>query len=286
MFRSATIKYLCRQNIQGACRLKTHLGALCFLIVGLASASFAQELPVVEPVKPADIYSGLVAETLRGLIEEVLILGLFIVGVGHFRHALRDPSYLRSIPFAKRFGLLAGVMLFVTYMKLTYSVEWALGIESLVDQAKIEFSTAQRHQASFMVILLTPIDLCIVALMAGMFIVLALDDYVQEKPSNKREQSLCSDLKYLYILTGAAHGVTILWWLFFAVLSGDGISRWSDIAFHAIFALLHLFGFLALKRAGFACSSRSEGWHVSWFVLLTVSVYVLRLWIYIFRYTS
>ena len=266
--------------------MKTLLVSLCFLLTGVVSVSLSQEVTTAEPVAPADIYSGLVAETLRGLIEEVLILGLFIVGVGHFRHALRDPSYLRSIAFAKRFSLLAGVMLFVTYMKLTYSVEWALGIESLVDQASLEFTTGQRHQASFMVILLTPIDLCIVALMAGMFIVLALDEYVQEKPTTNRKQSLCNDLKYLYILTGGAHCVTILWWFLFAVLSGDGIGRWSDIAFHATFALLHLFGYLALKRAGFACSDRSEAWHVSWFVFLTVSVYVLRLWIYIFRYTS
>ena len=266
--------------------MKTLLIASCLLLVGLVSTSFAQGAPVAEHVKPADIYSGLVAETLRGLIEEVLILGLFIVGVGHFRHALRDPSYLRSFPFAKRFGLLAGIMLFVTYMKLTYFVEWALGVESLVDQARIEFTTGQRHQASLMVILLTPIDLCIVALMAGMFIVLALDEYVQEKPAASKEQSLCNDLKYLYILTGSAHAVTILWWLVFAVLSGDGISRWSDVAFHAIFAILHLIGFMALKRKGFNCSSRCEGWHVSWFVFLTVTVYVLRLWIYIFRYTS
>ena len=230
-------------------------------------------------VEPQHVYSGLVAETLRSLIQEVLVLGFFMVGVGHVNHAVKEPGYFSTATFRKRILLLSVVMLFVTYMKLTYSVEWALSPENVIDLARENFSNFERHHAAWMVILLTPIDMLIVVCLAGMFLVLARDEFFTSDGTLQRE------IKQLYLLTGFAHLVTIVWWFVFGSLSCGGLGRMDDIAYHGAFVSLHATGYLVFTRSK-SPSLRSENLHVILYSLLALSVYVTRLWIYIFRYTS
>lgn len=230
-------------------------------------------------VFPQHVYSGLVAETLRSLLQEVLVLGFFIVGVGHVNHAVKEPNYFKTAMFRKRILLLCVVMLFVTYMKLTYSVEWALSPENVIDHARENFTNFDRHHAAWMVILLTPIDMLIVICLAGMFLVLARDEFFQPDGTLNRE------IKQLYVLTGAAHLVTIFWWVLYGLLATDGFGRITDVGYHATFVALHLTGYLVFTRSTSAFL-KSENFHVALYSFLVLAVYVTRLWIYIFLYTS
>ena len=261
------------------------------LPAGAATAAVDPGEAVDKQVEPQHVYSSLVAETVRGLLEEVLILGLFIVGVGHAAHAAKAPGYLRSANFRKRLALLAAVMLFVTYMKLTYYVEWTSRVEGALQSAQSVFTDTDRHTAALMVILLTPLDLAIVGLLAGMFLVLARDEYLFRK-EDKFDYSLVSEVRQLYLLTGGAHLTTAVWWVAFGAFSGGVIGRWEDLLYHATFAALHGAGYYKIKSVSddpLGISSpvhRTETAHVSYYIAITIAVYVTRLWIYVFRYTG
>lgn len=241
-------------------------------------------------VKPEHVYSRLVADTLRGLLEEVLILGMFIVGVGHISHAARDPGYLRSLKFKKSLVLLAAVMLFVTYMKLTYYVEWTSASDAIIREAKQNFTNADRNTAALMVILLTPVDLCVVAFLAGMFLVLARDEFLFRKEQG--DNSLIGEVRLLHLFTGGAHFVTVVWWILFGTFTDGVPHRSPDILYHSSFALLQGLGYLNIRRLKDDPTDRSrradrlETACVSYYTLITVTVYASRLWIYVHRYTS
>ncbi len=236
-------------------------------------------------VTPQDIYSGLVAETFRGLLQEVVVLGLFIVGIGNMRQGVRDPSYSRTSEFRKRLVLIAAVLLYVTYMKLTYSVEWALGPEDVIRRARTTFTEDERNRSALLVIVLVPIDLAIVVLLAGMFLVLSRDDNLGG------QGGILDEVGSLYRLTRATHVFTLGWWFAFAGLAEGGIGRWSDITYHATFVALHSggLGLLRHSRARLPVgedSNRVENRHVAIYSVLAVSVYISRIWIYVHRYTS
>ena len=236
-------------------------------------------------VRPQDVYSGLVAETLRALIQEALVLGLFIVGVGNLRIAAKDPEYLKSASFAKHIVILSGIALFVTYMKLSYSVEWALSPEDVIRQARTTFTERDRDHSALMVILLVPVDLAIVILMAVMFLILAKDDYFGG------QKTILDEVKSLYKVTAATHIATMIWWMLFGFLTGELASRMSDIGYHGFFAFCHIGGLLIIKQSmGKAqdkqYSAPSEWWHVAIYTSLLAAVYISRMWIYIHRYTE
>lgn len=256
----------------------------------LASESADLDLLTGGTVRPQHVYSHLVAETLRGLLEEVLILGMFIVGVGHISHAARDPGYLKSRKLKKSLVLLAAVMLFVTYMKLTYYVEWTSASDAIIREAKEQFTNADRRIAALMVILLTPVDLCVVAFLAGMFLVLARDEFLFRKELG--DNSLIGEVRLLHLFTGGAHFVTVVWWILFGTFTGGVPNRATDILYHAVFATLQLAGYAVIRRKQYDPKDlspridRLETRYIAYYATITFAVYASRLWIYVFRYTS
>ena len=264
---------------------------LFFLDNNYLQAAEIQAVTQQASIQPQNIYSGLVGGTLQSLIQQVLILGIFIVGIGHVTHGIKKAQYFSSSLFRKRLLLVCVVILFVTFMKLTYSVEWGLSFESMIQQARAIFEDAERHRAALMVVLLTPIDLTTIVLLAGMFLVLAVDESSDDKISGSGV-TIHRELRNLYLLTGSTHFVMVIWWIFFNMLTDGGILKnLGDIMYHIIFVFLHAAGYTVLKKNTDGKNKisgwiGSENFHICFYSVITLSVYVSRLWIYVFRYTQ
>ncbi|MCI5115810.1 MAG: hypothetical protein D3921_07865 [Candidatus Electrothrix sp. AW1] len=266
-----------------------------FLVLFLLDSNYLQaaEIQAVtqQPsIQPQNIYSGLVGGTLQALIQQVLILGIFIVGIGHVTHGIKKAQYFSTPLFRQRLILVCVVILFVTFMKLTYSVEWGLSFESMIQQARATFEDAERHRAALMVVLLIPIDLTTIVLLAGMFLVLAVDESSDDK-SSESGITIHRELRNLYLLTGSTHFAMILWWIFFNILTDGIFNNLGDIMYHVIFVSLHATGYTVLKKSTNS-KNKITSWisngnlHVCFYSFITLSVYVSRLWMYVFRYTQ
>lgn len=263
---------------------------LFFLDSNYLQAAEIQAVTQQPSIQPQNIYSGLVGGTLQALIQQVLILGIFIVGIGHVTHGIKKAQYFSTPLFRQRLILVCVVILFVTFMKLTYSVEWGLSFESMIQQARATFEDAERHRAALMVVLLIPIDLTTIVLLAGMFLVLAVDESSDDK-SSESGITIHRELRNLYLLTGSTHFAMILWWIFFNILTDGIFNNLGDILYHVIFVSLHATGYTVLKK-NTDSKNRISGWmsngnlHVCFYSVITLSVYVSRLWMYVFRYTQ
>lgn len=265
-----------------------------FLVLFLLDSNYlqaagAQAVTQQPSIQPQNIYSGLVGGTLHALIQQVLIIGIFIVGIGHVTLGIKKAQYFSTPLFRKRLLLVCVVILFVTFMKLTYSVEWGLSFESMIQQARATFGDAERHRAALMVVLLIPIDLTTIILLAGMFLVLAVDESSDDKISESGI-TIHRELRNLYLLTGSTHCAMVLWWIFFNILTNGFFNNLEDIMYHVIFVSLHATGYIVLKkntdsRNKMSSWMGSENLHICFYSVITFSVYVSRLWIYVFRYT-
>ena len=210
---------------------------VCFATPQVGSA---QDNSAAVVTTPDDVFSVLVADTIRGLLEELLVIGLLVVGVGHFAHGRHDYSYYQSRVFRNRMILLTSVVLFVTYLRLTYFVEWENELSTVLAQARDTFDFWQSNKAAWMVILLTPLDLLAIVCLVGMFLAVAGSEFFGG--DNKERKSIAIEVRQLYLFTGLAHAEFVVSWIALRAFTGEILTGWGDIAYHLLFASLHFYG--------------------------------------------
>ena len=69
------------------------------------------------------IFTEVITPLVKGLYTEVMVIGMFLVGFGYVRSAMSDPLVVRRGHFCRRIVLLTSVMLFSTYIILSYNVD-------------------------------------------------------------------------------------------------------------------------------------------------------------------
>lgn len=276
-------------------RNSSHTVWLVLLSVGLLgllqNTACADGLADSMSAQPADVFSALVADTIRGLLEELLVIGLMVVGVGHFAPGRHKPAYYRSSLFRNRIVLLSAVVLFVTYLRITYFVEWENDLVSVLESAKSSFDFSQSNQAAWMVILLTPLDLLAMVCLVGMFLAVAGSEFFGEDKKEGEASSLATEVKQLYLFTGLTHAEFVVSWIAIRSFTGEFSTGWSDIVYHSIFFALHMLGRRSLSTHLKAeATPNHSSWlqvHVFCYASLAVLVYVTRLWWYVaLRYTA
>lgn len=243
---------------------------------------------------PQDVYTSLVNSPLTSLLEGVMGLGLFVVGLGYLRHIARDPKILRHSGVWKRALLLGAVVMFVTYITVAYEVDIGPPDEEFMLPVK------EVAQAKLLTLMMLPIDLLGVGLMAALFAILSLEDLPDLLKGAGRKIGLYDQIGLLFLVTGAWHVVMVAWWFMFTLHTG-GVGSWFeswqsyryhnlyDVVYHVAFGVAHLSYFWLWKRMEDGAWVRArrgvlEWWGVLVYVSLVTSVYVTRLSSYVDKY--
>lgn len=256
---------------------------------------------------PEQIYTGLVNSPLSSLLEEVVALGIFVVGLSYLRHAMRDPDVLWRSAFFKRALLLGCVVLFVTYIAVAYEVDLFVQRQA----GELGSGVTDLPGAKRLILTILPIDLLGVGLTAGLFAVLSLDDLRDLLRAGDKEIDLNTQIFFLFLLTGLWHGLMIAWWLVYGVNTFEVYGLLSlreaarqlnayDLLYHSAYALGHLSCAYLWVRIEGRCSAASssdaewrsavewssamEWWGVGLYGLLVTAVYLTRLSTYVEKY--
>lgn len=248
---------------------------------------------------PEQVYTGLVNSPLSSLLEEVVALGIFVVGLSYLRHAMRDPDVLRRSAFVKRAVLLGAVVVFVTYIAVAYEVDLFVQEQAGQGASRVtDLAGAKR-----LTLMILPIDLLGVGLTAGLFAVLTLDDLRDLLRAGDKEVDLNTQIAFLFLLTGLWHGLMIAWWLVYGantleahdLLSLQATARQLnlyDLLYHFAYGLGHLscaYLWVRMRRDGLwdgPRRSKVEWWGVVLYGLLVTAVYLTRLSSYVEKYAT
>ncbi len=226
------------------------------------------------------LYAKLVNGLISTLLNELLVLGLFFVFYGYITQIIKKPKLIRSAEFIKRLILLGDVSIFVFYIALTYFMPYAnVSFADIVEQAR-SFPEMHLIRAKLTLLVMSPIDLLSIVVLAGMYASLGMDNFEGDATDSIETEKLDKRLNNLFMLTGIWHFVTVIWWIAFGILTDYGLKA-EDIAYHAVFGILHLVGFYFWRRL--SEKGYSNWYGIGYYSLLIVTVYSSRIWIYIDR---
>lgn len=244
-------------------------------------------------MKPETVYLTLVNDLLSTLHKEVLVLGVFVVCFGYLRHVMKVPALLSHVGFWQRFLLLTAITLFSSYIAITYFLEGETSY-SFQDFQKAFSNDSEEmksplsesgQSAIFLIIVMLPIDFVGVICMAGSYLALAREEFLENENTITSYPDINSALFPLFFFTGTWHFIMILWWAVFSKVGRNELAT-DDIAYHGYYCLLHLISLSALCYFG---RSRKENsslkplcqWSfIGIYVMLTMSVYAYRTYAY------
>jgi len=237
----------------------------------------------IEETPAQTYYLRLIAGIASSLHDEVVITGLFVVLMTHAGDSILGIHPRRRGNFLKISILLSFVILFASYYAITYSLDLqqALSSAPLSHQAIVDHPRVSR-----LPILMVPLDLLAVGLSIAIMVCLASERVLAALVGRTKEietRPILEKVTILLWLTAGWHAVTVLWWLVFAGYGGSSVTAAAnDMAFHGLFAGLHVCGALGF---GAIADAERPGWlewaGVAYYCGLLGVVYVLRMHMYI-----
>jgi hypothetical protein len=221
------------------------------------------------------VYSQFVAPIIKTLYCEVMIIGLFGVTIWYVRCAHSLSTTIGDPNFWKRVILLAAVMLFTIYIVVSYQIDSAPAVRPG------QFANSESLiSVQIAILVITPLELLMVALGAGLFLVLAMDAFAKSSTDVKPTFQLKDEPGHLFLITGTWHSCCAIWWLINIYRDGSGFGY----SFHVTFALLHYLSLMLWKRWS-ANTERAQNvreWvAICIYSALIIGVYISRLGWYV-----
>lgn len=194
------------------------------------------------------IYHSLSQEIIGSLLEHLLFIGIFSVAFVIVRRSILDPSWIRSTDLIRHLVILFSIVLFITYIHMTYEIENFKGLthlstRDLIEQNQLVVRTLSHEglrTAKTQLLILLPVDITGVAVISGLFAVLIVFNLDSSNWSG-RNISTIREVVFLFSITAVWHMAMIVWWLIYGLFEAGlrGVrSRVSDILFHLAYLLL------------------------------------------------
>ena len=131
------------------------------------------------------------------------------------------------------------------------------------------------------ILLIIPLELAMVTLGAGLFLVLAESPWSSGGSSSETTFQLKHELLYLFSTTGIWHACCATWW----IIKTPGNCGGPDAAYHATFAFLQLLSAITWnfwRTAPSSCAQTAREWlAICVYSLLVLAVYITRTGSYI-----
>lgn len=226
-----------------------------------------------------DFYLELVAGIMSPLHDEVLVVGVFLVLLTQAGSAMLGTKQQERDYFLKTITLLFFVILFSSYYAISFELEsqgTTLGASADAEAGR-----------PFLPIVMLPLDLIMISVNAGLMVLLADDrvlaDLLGHDGLVPATRTFSKKLRLLLSLSATWHLMTVLWWVAFCLLGGASLAL-KDMAYHGLFAGLHLLGVPLVERL---CRGR-EGARIEWlalgyYCLVLGTCYVTRMYAYLCR---
>ncbi|MCI5130767.1 MAG: hypothetical protein D3904_04430 [Candidatus Electrothrix sp. EH2] len=203
-------------------------------------------------------YAKFVAPVSQSLSIEVMVLGVFVVGISYIHCVMKNKEILKKGYLWRQIILLASVILFCLYNNISYNCETAL--HTIEEKKDILLSE------KLFFCIMPIIDLSIIGIIGAMFGCLAIDSSLMTKEDYESSKE---ELSVLLVLSSTNHFVCILWWILWI---GSETFDIRSICFHALIALIYLELFLVWRR--FIRNSLYRG-HKELYEWCGVAVYVV-----------
>lgn len=212
-------------------------------------------------------YAKFIAPLIQSLSIEVMVIGVFVVGLSYVRCVMIDPKIVKKGYLWRQIILLLSVILFCLYCAISYNCEatrHAVETKEILIPVKLFFC------------IIPIIDLSIIGIIGAMFAILAIEQSLTDREDYESSKE---ELAALLLLSSIEHFVCILWWL---IWIGSETFNMRSINFNCYMIAIYLSMFLTwrmlVRHSTYARYKEVYEWGgVIWYVLMVVSVYIIRM---------
>lgn len=227
------------------------------------------------------LYSFLAIPSVRQLYVQVMVIGMFMVGLGYVKGAILNRKIFKNRGFYKRLVLSIDVFLFTTYAIISYEIDTPSPefpkLMKLISNETISSITNT-------ILIIIPIDFIMVWLTGLLFLTLSRELVglgITDKPISL---DVRHELSVIFFVTGTWHFVCCIWW--FLWYGDDSMFNWYSVLYHSSFGAAQFsFGFfwlLMIRKEYYDLNINFSEWMATiCYTILIIAVYVTRLSWYI-----
>jgi hypothetical protein len=214
------------------------------------------------------IYAKIIAPSIKSLSVEVMVIGVFVVGLSYIRCVMIDKKILKKGYLWRQILLLLSVVLFCMYCIISYNCETLRHIPREKNDILLPIK--------LFFYIMPILDLSIIGLIGVMFGCLAIEPSLMDKDDYESSKE---ELSSLLALSSVNHFVCILWWL---VWIGSDTFELRNINFHSFMTLIYLALFLTwrslVRHSSYARYKEVYEWcGAAGYALIAVIVYLIRM---------